>query len=65
MTSSSPAKLPTTTWNSQLAFGDDWDHYGLFDQIATEMNAVARPGIAWKKTNWSRAHIPALALGPR
>jgi hypothetical protein len=27
------------------------DHYGLFDQIATEMYAIARPGVAWKKTN--------------
>jgi S-formylglutathione hydrolase FrmB len=27
------------------------DHYGLFDQIAAEMYVVARPGVAWKKTN--------------
>lgn len=26
------------------------DHYGLFDQIATEMYAVARPGVNWKKS---------------
>jgi enterochelin esterase-like enzyme len=25
------------------------DRYGLFDQIATEMYAVARPGVTWKK----------------
>ena len=27
------------------------DRYGLFDQIATEMYAVARPGVTWKKAN--------------
>jgi hypothetical protein len=25
------------------------DRYGLFDQIAAEMYAVARPGVTWKK----------------
>lgn len=29
----------------------DKDRYGLFDQIATEMYAVARPGASWKKAN--------------
>ncbi|HSY37433.1 MAG TPA: alpha/beta hydrolase-fold protein [Acidobacteriaceae bacterium] len=32
-------------------YGVGKDHYGLFDQIATEMYAVARPGVAWKKAN--------------
>jgi dienelactone hydrolase len=26
------------------------NRYGLFDQIATEMYAVARPGVSWKTT---------------
>ena len=29
----------------------DKDRYGLFDQIAAEMYAVARPGASWKKAN--------------
>ena len=29
----------------------DKDRHGLFDQIAAEMYAVARPGVSWKKTN--------------
>ncbi len=41
--------IPDRTHMNLYVVGDD--HYGLFDQIATEMYAVARPGIAWKKTN--------------
>jgi S-formylglutathione hydrolase FrmB len=39
--------IPGRTHMNLYVVGND--HYGLFDQIAAEMYAVARPGVNWKK----------------
>jgi enterochelin esterase-like enzyme len=41
--------IPDRTHMNLYLVGND--QHGLFDQIATEMYAVARPGVRWKKAN--------------
>jgi Putative esterase len=41
--------IPNRTHMNLYTVGQD--HYGLFDQIAAEMYAVARPGVSWKTTH--------------